>query len=141
MIYDSKPLSDPPEGGSDLEETLGVDKGTQLLAVRMLAFRYGPGVELFQMSAPTQREPTNPADFGLHHFGIYVDDMDAAVTQFEAAGGVMLTKPQPLMFELERGDGNDFCYGKTPWGLIVELLTYPSPQPYEATTPLRRWRP
>lgn len=140
-IYDSKPKSQPKEGGMDLEQTLGVVPGTELVAVRMLAFRHGPGIELFEMSAPAQKAPVSPSDLGLHHFGIYVDDMTSAVAQFEAAGGQILASPKPLMFDAEKGDGNDFCYGRTPWGSIVELLTYPSPQPYEATTPLRRWRP
>lgn len=141
VIYDSKALTEAPDEGADVERTLGVIQGTKLLAVRMLRLRYGPGVELFQMEAPEQRDAVRPMDFGLQHFGLYVDDIHAAVANFEAAGGQMFTGPQQLMFEAEKGDGNDFCYGRTPWGSVVELLTYPAPQSYEALTPLRRWRP
>ncbi|WAJ31002.1 VOC family protein [Antarcticirhabdus aurantiaca] len=107
----------------------------------MLALRHGPGIELFQFTAPDQKEPIRPADYGLQHFAVYVDDIRAAVAKFEAAGGAMLTDPQPFMFGTEEGDGNLFCYGRAPWGSTIELVTYPSPMPYEPTTPLRRWRP
>jgi hypothetical protein len=41
----------------------------------------------------------------------------------------------------DAGPGNRYLYARTPWGSTVELVTYPSPQAYEATTDLRRWRP
>lgn len=44
------------------------------------------------------------------------------------------------MFGPEEGDGN-YCYGRTPWGSVIEMLTIPSLMPYEKGTPLRRWRP
>lgn len=141
LIYESKKLSEEPEEGAEIEQTLNLFPGTQVEAVRMLQLRYGPGLELFQMEGPEQREPVRPSDYGLQHFAIYVDDIDAAVAQFEAAGGTMFTPPQPIMFEPEMGEGNLFCYGKTPWNSVIELLTYPSPMPYEKNTPLRRWRP
>lgn len=141
LIYESKPSSEPPDEGSDLERTLGVPAGTRMHSVRMLALRNGPGVELLQFSGPDQREPIRPADYGLQHFAVYVDDMPAAVAKFEDAGGTMLTDPQPFMFKPEEGDGNLFCYGRTPWGSTIELVTYSSPMPYEGATPLRRWRP
>ncbi|MDY8883516.1 VOC family protein, partial [Escherichia coli] len=49
--------------------------------------------------------------------------------------------PKPLTFPDEKGEGNAFCYGQTPWGSIVELICWPTPMPYEKTTNLRRWKP
>jgi hypothetical protein len=34
-----------------------------------------------------------------------------------------------------------YTYARTPWGSTVELVSYPSPQAYEARADLRRWRP
>lgn len=141
LIYESKSLADEPDEGPETEQKLNLLPGTRVNAVRMLRLRCGPGVELFQMAGPQQGEPARPSDYGLQHFALYVDDIDAAVIQFEAAGGSMFTGPQKIMFEPEKGDGNVFCYGATPWGSVIELITYPSPMPYEEATPLRRWRP
>ncbi|WP_121842608.1 VOC family protein [Streptomyces sp. S5] len=141
LIYESKALSDEPGEGAETEQTLHLFPGTKVRAVRMIRLCYGPGVELFQMEGPEQREAARPSDYGLQHLAIYVDDIHAAIAQFEAAGGTVFAQPQVLMFGPEMGKGNVFCYGKTPWGSVVELLTYPSPMPYEEHTPLRRWRP
>lgn len=53
----------------------------------------------------------------------------------------MFTAPQPLMFPTEVGENNFFCYGRTPWGSVIELISLPSKLPYEDHTSLRRWKP
>jgi len=140
FIYDSLPGSSPPQEGDETETTLNLPKGAKVNKVRMIRLRNGPGIELFEMSGAEQREAVRPSDYGLQHFAVYVDDMAAATAQFEKAGGMLCSPPQKLIFDAEAGEGNLFCYGKTPWGAMIELVTYPSPMPYEATTPLRRWR-
>lgn len=141
IIYDSVAKDDPSVEGEEPESILRVAEGTTISAVRMLKFQYGPGLEMFEMHAPDQSEPVRPSDFGLQHFAVYVDDIQESVRLFEEAGGEMFSDPQPLMFEAERGEGNLFCYGSTPWGSVVELVTYPSSMPYEDNTDLRRWKP
>ena len=84
--------------------------------------------------------PVAPSDFGIQHFCVYVDDIDAAAARLEKAGGVLLSAPGDLPGG-DAGAGNQYVYARTPWGSTVELVTYPSPQAYEATTSLRRWRP
>jgi hypothetical protein len=86
------------------------------------------------------RHPWRPSDFGLQHVAVYVDDIDYAIQRFVAAGGTMFTGPNELV-GLEKGKGNAWCYGRTPWGTVIELITYPGPKEYERTTPLRRWTP
>jgi hypothetical protein len=39
------------------------------------------------------------------------------------------------------GSGNEFVYCRAPWGMTIELLRYPSPQPYQQTTATLRWQP
>ncbi len=51
----------------------------------------------------------------------------------------MFSDPNPILFPKEEGPGNLFCYGQTPWGMMIEFLTYPSAMGYESDTPLRRW--
>ncbi|SOC56510.1 Catechol 2,3-dioxygenase [Chromohalobacter canadensis] len=141
VIYDSVAKEDPSMEGEEPEHILHVAKGTKISAVRMLKLQYGPGLELFEMHAPEQSAPVRPSDYGLQHFAVYVDDIEEAIHLFEAAGGEMFTSPQPLMFPTEIGEGNYFCYGTTPWGSVIELITLPSPLPYEKDTSLRRWKP
>jgi catechol 2,3-dioxygenase-like lactoylglutathione lyase family enzyme len=141
VIYDSVAPDDPSLEGEEPETNLHVVKGTTISAVRMLKLQYGPGLELFEMHASEQSAPVRPSDYGLQHFAVYVDDIKEATRLFEAAGGQMFTDPQPLMFPTEVGEGNFFCYGRTPWGSVIELITLPSPMPYENGTDLRRWRP
>ena len=50
-----------------------------------------------------------------------------------AAGGTALEGPLRLPRE-ESGEGNRWLYTVAPWGGIIELVSYPSPQGYEATT-------
>lgn len=141
LIYESVGLEDESPDEQAQQKTLNLVPGTVVKAVRMLKLHHGPGIELFQMQGPSQREPLRPNDFGLQHFAVYSDDVDAALARFSDAGGEVFTQPQPLGFPTEVGDGNVFCYGRTPWGTIIEFISTPSPMPYEQETPLRRWKP
>ncbi len=137
MIYD---MIDEPLGGPAIEKGLGVPEGAVITAIRMLRLGNGPNLELFTYSGVPQRDPVRPSDYGLQHFCVYVDDIDAAAEQLESAGGLLLSSPGELPGG-DAGAGNRYVYARTPWGSTVELVTYPSPQAYEATTDLRRWRP
>lgn len=136
-IYD---MIDAPLSGPGIESGLGVPPGTAIEAIRMLRLGNGPNLELFVYSGTKQREPALPSDFGIQHFCVYVDDIDAAATKLENAGGTLLSAPGDLPGG-DAGPGNRYLYARTPWGSTVELVTYPSPQAYEAGTELRRWRP
>jgi catechol 2,3-dioxygenase-like lactoylglutathione lyase family enzyme len=141
VIYDSIAKDDPSLEGEEPERILKVAKGTTISAVRMLKLQYGPGLELFEMHGSDQSAPVRPSDYGLQHLAVYVDDIKEAIRLFEAAGGEMFTEPQPLMFPTEVGEGNFFCYGRAPWGSVIELITLPASMPYEEDTNLRRWKP
>ncbi|MGY5958589.1 VOC family protein [Kosakonia sp. BK9b] len=141
LIYQSVAPDEKGPDNAAQQKTLRLVPGTVIKSVRMLKLQHGPGIELFEMHGPDQREPPRASDFGLQHFAVYSDDIDAALQRFKAAGGEVFTAPQPLGFPTEKGEGNQFCYGRTPWGSIVEFIAYPSAMPYEQETTLRRWRP
>lgn len=121
VVYESLRREESPQRGEEIESTLGLPEGTRVRAVRMVVRGHGPGVELFEMSGARQPDPARPSDHGLQHLAVYVDDIDAASERFEAAGGALFTAPRPLSFAAERGEGNCFCYGRTPWGTVVEM--------------------
>lgn len=141
VLYHSVEPGDDNIDPEAQQKTLRLFPGTKIRAIRMLAMPHGPGVELFEMHGPEQQNPARPSDFGLQHFAVYVDDFKESISRFTAAGGEMFTEPKPLSFPAEKGEGNAFCYGKTPWGSVVELISWPSPMPYEKETNLRRWKP
>ncbi|MEA2804542.1 MAG: hypothetical protein QOG78_4926 [Rhodospirillaceae bacterium] len=144
--FDAKPLFDnikrsgEPFEGAKAEAMVGMAPGTVLVTMRMMQLGNGPGIELFEMRGPDQRPPARPSDFGLQHFALYVDDIDFATERFVAAGGTMFSGPNE-MEGLEKGKGNTWRYGRTPWGSVIELISSPGPQEYERETPLRRWKP
>ena len=140
VIYESFSPRQPPQGSPELDRDLNLAPGTQLVATRMIQVGIGPDIELFQLKADDQRPAVRPSDFGLQHLAFYADDIREATRRFEAAGGKMLSRPNPTLFPKEQGDGNLFCYGQTPWGMMIEFITLASPMAYESDTPLRRWQ-
>ncbi len=140
FVYETLGLQDPPFGGPDIEAGLNLPKGATLNLIRMYKLGNGPGIELFQYSADGQRPALRPCDVGWQHIALYVDDIEAAVKQFVAAGGDQLGPIRDLPGN-ESGEGNKLCYLRTPFGAMVELLTYPSEPPYTRLTDLRRWTP
>ncbi|MGW8188941.1 MULTISPECIES: VOC family protein [Sphingomonas] len=139
VVYESFTTDQPPQGSPEIDRDLNLHPGTRLVAARLVQLGRGPEIELFQLQAEVQRPASRPSDFGLQHLAIYVDDMAEALRCFESAGGQMLSGPNPFLFPKEEGCGNLFCYGRTPWGMMVEFLTYPSGMGYERGTSLRRW--
>lgn len=139
VIYRSFDPGDTPHGGADLVRDTGVAPGTIMRAQRLIKIGHGPDIELFEMHVADQREASRPSDIGVNHLAFYADDPQAAVERFVRSGGTILSAPKPVLFESEQGKGNLFCYGRTPWGMSVEFISYPSVMKYQEETPLRRW--
>ncbi len=141
IIYESYNKQQPPlELPDETSASLNLAPQAKLHSCRMIKIGKGVNIELFEIHVDGQREPVKSSDFGLQHFAVYTDNLIKATEQFERAGGCMLSKPIPILFSLENGDDNFFCYGLTPWGTTIEFITYPNGMPYEAQTNLRRWK-
>lgn len=136
-IYDMLP---EPMSGVAIEVALGVPEGTKLEAIRMMRLGSGPSLELFSYTADTQREPVRPSDFGIQHFAVFVDDIDAVAGRIAEHGGRILGTVDALPGG-DEGPGNKFVYTHLPWGGTMELVEIPSPQAYETGTEIRRWKP
>jgi catechol 2,3-dioxygenase-like lactoylglutathione lyase family enzyme len=100
----------------------------------------GSNIELFQYSAPDQRQdsPKN-SDIGGHHIAFYVDDIDAAVAYLKERGVRVLAGPLPVTEG--PAAGQTINYFLAPWGLQLELISYPKGMAYEATSPTVLWSP
>jgi catechol 2,3-dioxygenase-like lactoylglutathione lyase family enzyme len=130
-----------PPGDDSPRDRLGVPAGSRIQAVCFLRCANGANIELFEFSSPDQREEfPRPSDVGIQHLALYVDDLDAAVERLRRHGVELMAGPNPLPGP-EAGKGNRFIYARTPWGLTVELISYPAPMAYEQHSDARRWRP
>jgi catechol 2,3-dioxygenase-like lactoylglutathione lyase family enzyme len=119
---------------------LGVRPEVRFSRSRMLRLGKGASLELFEFVDPHQRPAHTASDIGIQHLAVYVDDIHRARQRIIEAGGEAYPGPSALG-GVESGEGNAWAYTRAPWGSIVELITYPSPQPYEEETQVRRWRP
>ena len=140
VIYQSFGPQDPPRQGPEFERAVGAFPGTVVRAQAMVKIGTGPDIELFEMHGPEQAKPIRASDFGITHFALYTDDIDASVERFEKAGGTPLTEPRAIPYATEKGPGNKVCYCRMPWGTTVEFITTPDRMAYHDQTDLRRWQ-
>jgi len=119
---------------------LDVHPRTVMKKLRFLRCRFGSNFELFEYEAPDQnhRQPRN-SDIGGHHLAFYVDDIDAAVAWLKARGLRILGAP--TVRTSGPSAGQTWIYFLSPWGMQLELVSYPQGKGYEQTTPARLWHP
>ncbi len=131
--------------GKQTQQRLGLNSGAKVVQIRMLRIGNSVNLELFRFENAEQREPAIASDLGVQHFGFYADNLDEAIGRFEAAGGTLLSEPSELTgWESGAGDSsepNRFVYGRTPWGMLVELLSLPKGIHYPNDTEAKRWEP
>lgn len=140
-LYEMAPSQPPTDENLRLEQAqLGTRPGTRWRRALMMRLGDGPCIELFDYEDPNRRPAVTATDLGVQHFAIYVDDIDAVKDRMVAAGATSMEGPSQLNGP-EAGEGNQWLYVQAPWGGLIELVTYPSAQPWEQTTRLRRWKP
>ena len=110
---------------------------------RLATLRCGPvtNLELFEYSAPDQKtESPKNSDYGGHHLGFFVTDIEAAVAYLRDQPGV--TVLGDLMENTEGPiKGNKAIYFLSPWGMQLELRSWGWGMPYERTTKVRMFGP
>jgi len=138
VIYDTYKKTEPIKDAAFTKKRLGIPNDMAERAIRMIGLPNGPQIELFEFVGPNQAGPVAPSDYGWQHIAFKVDDIQEAVAKVEAAGGKRNADPTDLG-GIEAGAGNQFCYCRTPWGSTIELIAYPTPQPYLAQAERRKW--
>lgn len=123
-----------------MERHLGVNPRAKITKLRMLKCGNGPSIELFEYQTSEQKKmgPKN-SDIGGHHIGFYVSDLNAAVAYLRKHGVKVLGEPT-LMTDGPSA-GLHWVYFTTPWGMTMELVSYPSGMAYEASAKEILWRP
>ena len=136
-VHSLGPISDDTDW---MAKHLNVHPRARVREIRFFRCRQGSNFELFEYAAPDQkREPPRNSDVGGHHLAFYVDDMDAALTHLRAHDVQILGEPTT------RRDGpsagKTWVYFLAPWGMQLELVSFPSGQAYEKDSEVRLWHP
>ncbi len=124
-------------------ELMGTSLGVDPRASMKYCFlRCGNGLnfEVFEYKAPEQRKaPPRNSDISGHHIAFYVDDIDAAVAQLKSHGVTVQGEPD----HITEGNaaGSAWVYFLAPWGLQLELVSYPNGKAYEKGAKHLLWHP
>ncbi len=132
------PFADPV--GDFMTQLVDVDPKAVVEQIRMVRVGNGPGVELFQYTAPDQEHAFRKnSDWGGHHIAFYVRDIDKAVSYLASKGAQKRLGP----FAVTAGPaaGQTINYFRTPFGTDIELISYPHGMAYQATAAVPLWDP
>jgi catechol 2,3-dioxygenase-like lactoylglutathione lyase family enzyme len=123
--------------GTFMTDVVNVNPRAVIEQISMVRCGYGSNIELFQYTSPDQSttEPKN-SDLGGHHIALYVDDIDKAAAYLKDKN--VKTMQGPIPITEGPAAGQSILYFLTPWGLQMELISYPKGMAYEkdAKTPL-----
>lgn len=123
-----------------MQRQLNVHPRTVMRRLKFLRCRHGSNFEIFEYEAPDQNatQPKN-SDIGGHHLAFYVDDMDAALAWLREKGVRILG--EPVVRTAGPSAGQTWVYFLTPWGMQLELVSFPNGKGYEKDTDRRLWHP
>lgn len=122
-----------------MQEHLNVHPRTVMKELRFFRCKFGPNFEIFQyQSADGQASQPRNSDIGGHHLAFYVDDFDTAYEYLKSKGVKFLGEPT---LSKNASEGQKWVYFFTPWGMQLELVSYPNGKAYERDTSMRLWHP
>jgi catechol 2,3-dioxygenase-like lactoylglutathione lyase family enzyme len=101
----------------------------------------GSNLELFEYESPDQRrEMPKMSDWGGVHLAFYVDDMDVAIEYLESQG-VQVLGGKKDGIGVEAGPGSSFAHFLSPWGMLLELVSFPEGKEYMNGSERHLWQP
>jgi catechol 2,3-dioxygenase-like lactoylglutathione lyase family enzyme len=137
-VYSLPSLADPE--GNWMREHLDIHPRAVAESRRLLRGGNRSELEMLQYSTPHQvmTQPRN-SDVGGHHLAFYVDDFAAALAYLRAQGVRVLG--EPTVRTTGPNAGQTWIYFQAPWGMQLELVSFPGGKGYEAMTTERLWHP
>ncbi|MEL6463641.1 MAG: VOC family protein [Pseudomonadota bacterium] len=119
---------------------LGVHPRAVIKTLRMLRCKNGPAFELFEyeQDGAVATPPAN-CDVGAAHLGFMVDNMDAAIAHLRSHG--VEIQGVPTVMEDGPSEGLTWVYFKAPWGMQLELVSYPGGMAVTRANPDALWCP
>ena len=133
MVFDGGTIADE----DTMTRVLGANRGD---STRYRFYRLGTGLnlEVFEYrTADAGRHPGNHQPGG-HHLALYVDDISPAVDHLRRHG---VSVDDPEYINDGPAAGSHWVYFRAPWGLQMELVSYPNGKAYEAGASVRLWNP
>ncbi|MCK8608055.1 VOC family protein [Agromyces sp. C10] len=122
-----------------MAEHLNVHPRSVMRELRFFRCKHGPNFEIFQWEpADGQSDQPRNSDLGGHHLAFYVDDLDAAVAYLHEQGVRVLGEPTASR---NASEGQRWVYFLTPWGMQLELVSFPNGKAYEADAAVKLWDP
>lgn len=113
-----------------MKQHLNVDARSVIKRIAVMNAR-GINLEIFEYDNNIERNVQAPknSDVGGHHMAFYVDDMNAAVAYLKENNIEVLGKPTVM----EEGPtaGETWVYFMAPWGMQLELVSYPNGKAYQ----------
>lgn len=138
-FYDIGPFRDPE--GQWFKENLDLDPRSEIPRACLLRCGHGSNFEIFEYEAPDQRrEMPKMSDWGGVHLAFAVDDMNAALEYLEGQGVRILGGAKDGM-GVEAGEGSSFAHFLSPWGMLLELVSFPNGKKYMEGRERLLWRP
>lgn len=137
-IYSLPPIGDA--SGDWMREHLNVHARAVATAIRFFRCGNGSNFEIFEYDAPDQcRTVPRNSDVGASHLALYVDDFDRALAHLRAHG--VRTLGEPTTRTSGPSAGLTWVYFLAPWGLQLELVSFPGGKAYEAGAETLLWHP
>ncbi|MEM7041709.1 MAG: VOC family protein, partial [Pseudomonadota bacterium] len=121
-----------------MTKNLNVNAEAVIEIITMVKCGNGPALEVFKYTSPDQvQTPPKNSDIGGYHVAFYVDDIYAATDYLRENGVQVLEDPHPLTGT--GSEGQEWVYFLAPWGMQMELVSYPDGMAYEQETDQRFW--
>ncbi|WP_210447971.1 VOC family protein [Vibrio crassostreae] len=130
----------PFQASEWLATTLGVTEDTTMKKLKFLRCANGTNLELFEYECDDKnlQVPKN-SDIGGHHLAFYVVDFDKAIT-FLVKNNIEILGV-PTVRTHGPSAGQTWVYFKAPWGLQLELVSFPNGKGYEKDYDNKLWHP
>lgn len=136
LIYSLGTIAD--EDGDWMLRHLNVPPNAVIKDIRLLRCGHGSNFELFEYEVAGQDElPARNCDISGHHLAFYVDDFDAALSYLEACGLTILGDPTTRTSGPSAGQ--TWVYFLSPWGMQMELVSFPHGKAYEHGASVKLW--
>ncbi|MGI6232079.1 MAG: VOC family protein [Prevotella sp.] len=131
QVFDGKIMVDGPSeveaawAGPWAETAFGLPEGGVVTARRVMNIGGTTNIELFCFNGTTHQRPAHTYDYGLQHFAVRVESLSEVARRILLAGGKLYADPGTVE-AVRNGQGPEkgWMYVETPWGSVIELVTF-----------------